>query len=261
MRTLLLSMLMIAVIGCSDDDSDDDSPTGPDKGSTGVLYGTVTVYDQHLRPTNDHSGAIVRYVDTEGKSYTDTSDPAGEWNLELPLGTYYIDTIYHPTLQTLAMGHSPSFGPVSPIDWLGRGRRQLMTATKFIPPTLDSTATISDVTVQETSSAGQHYLTVNFTIASWYSSNYIINVALLNTDGSTVASTVLGTTASDNKPNTLQAYVVTGLPSGSSVRGMTLRITLSSELSAEQMYSTTEGRYGVTYSKISPRNSVMSIIL
>lgn len=260
MRTLLLAMLMIAAIGCSDDDDDDDdsTPTGPDTNTTGTVYGSALIYNQHLEPQDLHAGIVVRYVSTTGRAYTATTDAAGEWKLQLPFGVYYIDTIYHPTLQMFHTGWNPYSGSYSPIDWMGRGSRQYMAFTRFAPSTLDSVIAVKDLSVVPTEVSGLHYLKIDHTTQAGLSANVKANFTLTRSDGSVVATMDSWYTLPENKPRAENQVLYTGLSPNADMSGMKLTVTFSTAYLREQLYSTTEGRYGTMYDSAAPRNSTIT---
>jgi hypothetical protein len=128
--------LAIVCAGC------DSGSTDPADGSTGVMYGTVIVYDANLKPLTDRSGVIVRYVDTDGKVFEAVSNKDGVWEIKAPFGVYIQDTIMKSGLIQMHPGWSSVAGTKQQVDWLGKGRREIMRGTMLCPPELDEVVTL-----------------------------------------------------------------------------------------------------------------------
>ena len=146
MRVLLLAVTVILIAACSND------PVDPAAGSTGVLDGTVEVYDAHLQRVGDASGVLVRFYDTDGKKFETTTNADGLWEIALPFGVYQLDTLQHPSLIQLEHGLNHGIQLKGPIDWLGKGRRRHLSQTRFCPETLESVVEVlsHSVTIDST---------------------------------------------------------------------------------------------------------------
>ena len=132
--TLFLAVALISS-SCS-------NPNDPEDQSTGVMYGTVRVFDENLKPLEDMSGVIARYVDSEGKVFEGVTNSEGVWEIDAPLGVYLQDTIMHPEYIQIYAGESFVAGTKQPIDWLGKGRRAVMEGTLFCPSVLKDVAQV-----------------------------------------------------------------------------------------------------------------------
>jgi hypothetical protein len=170
MKTLILLVACaLALLSCTDD------PTDPAAGSTGVLEGTIEVYDAHLQRVVDASGVLVRFYDTEGKKFETKTNADGFWEIPLPFGVYMLDTMQHPTHIQLQPGNGvSSYGPKYPIDWLGKGRREFQWKTQFCPEPLQEivrikTHTIAiDSTFTPEHTTDGHYYPAKYLVAVQY---------------------------------------------------------------------------------------------
>lgn len=249
MRTLLLCLLAVTMISCSDDDDCDDgtdNPTGPSDSTTGIVSGDVILFDRHLRPVGYNANVVVDYLSTEGRRYRATTNGAGVWELELPFGVYYFDTMHVEGYEMIRLGaYVNTQQPFSPIDWFGRGRRAVLTQTAFAPRELDSVVWVHGMTVTPESNQGRLQLKISYTLsmgAYGYSTGSFVfrtangksyNVSAVHVDAS-IATT----------PASYTAYLDTDLPADVDLAGSTVTLTHTPVIRREQLYSVQDGGYG-----------------
>lgn len=131
----VLCLIAIAAMAIACDNDPNSPATGPQE--TGTIYGTIEVYDEHFKPTADLAGVTTAFHDTDGNTFIGVTDNTGMWEIELPLGSYVLDTIKHSSLIQQTFGSSVlPFGARAPLDWLGKGRREVIRGTRFCPDTL-----------------------------------------------------------------------------------------------------------------------------
>jgi len=136
----LLIVLVVILWSCGE------GPTGPVPEELGVLVGQVEVNDARLQRLDDASGVIVRFHDFHGKTFETTTDTSGRWELELPNGVYYLDTIQHPTLHQLHIGFywGGSADYKTNLIFFDHDRKFFAVSTQFYPEPLDTLVSIEN---------------------------------------------------------------------------------------------------------------------
>ncbi|RPI67543.1 MAG: hypothetical protein EHM43_07630 [Ignavibacteriae bacterium] len=249
MRTLLLCLLAATLFACSDDDDgDDDSnyPTGPSDSSTGIVSGDAILFDRHLRPVGYNQNVVVEYLNTEGKRFRAATNSTGVWELELPFGVYYFDTMYVDDYEMIRVGaYVNTQQPFSPIDWFGRGRRAVLTQTAFAPRELDSVVWVHNMTVTPTSAQNRLQLTINYTLSFGAFGYSIGNITFRTSNGKSYTTTAAHLEAPTMAgPTAYTATIDTDLPADTDLFGSTVTLTHTPVIRREQLYSLHDGLCG-----------------
>jgi len=173
MRSFTLLILATFILcSCAHNPTDSAYSAGQ---STGVLEGTVEVYDSHLQRKSDASGVLVRFYNSDGVKFETTTRTDGFWELALPFGVYQLDTIQLQGGILLHPGNHHAFdGYKLPIDWLGKGRRSFLTQSQLCPESLEAITQLKSHTISiDTTLRPEYYDGGNF-----YPAEYRVTVRL-----------------------------------------------------------------------------------